>query len=93
MEPAGGLPRRPPHSARRGTHDARTGPAAHQTLESEGAKGLERSSKGKRPVSSWCAMTPAAHTSLAGSTSERSVSGAMNLRHSGVEAAVAWAGM
>lgn len=57
-----------------------------QTLEREGEKGLDLSSNGKRPVSSWCAMTPAAHTSEAGNTSDRNVSGAMNLGKCSVEA-------
>ena len=51
----------------------------HQILLMAGLEGLLLSSKGKRPVSSWCAMTPADHTSEAGSTADRSTSGAMNL--------------
>jgi hypothetical protein len=46
----------------------------------EGAKGLRWSSKGSLPVSSWCAITPADHTSLAGNTCELSTSGAMYLQ-------------
>ena len=51
----------------------------HQILLMAGLPGLARSSKGKRPVSSWCAITPADHTSDAGTTAELSTSGAMNL--------------
>lgn len=44
----------------------------------EGFTGFRLSSKGKRPVSSWTAITPAAQTSDAGVNWELSVSGAMN---------------
>ena len=54
--------------------------AAHQILLMAGLEGLLLSLKGKRPVSSWCAMTPADHTSEAGSTADLSTSGAMNLQ-------------
>ena len=53
--------------------------AVHQIFEMEGLKGFRRSSKGKRPVSSWNAITPALQRSLAGDTSLLSTSGAMYL--------------
>ena len=53
--------------------------SARQILLMAGWALLARSSKGKRPVSSWCAMTPADHTSEAGTTAELSTSGAMYL--------------
>mmetsp|Transcript_3783 Transcript_3783/g.15287 ORF Transcript_3783/g.15287 Transcript_3783/m.15287 type:complete len:245 (-) Transcript_3783:966-1700(-) len=43
-----------------------------------GCSGLWWSLNGKRPDSSWNSITPAAHTSAAGPTSERNSSGAMN---------------
>lgn len=58
---------------------------AHQILLMEGLPGLRLSSKGKRPVSSWCAMTPADQMSEAGSTADLSTSGAMYL-HQGSQA-------
>ena len=45
------------------------------TRLSAGASGWAQSSKGKRPDSSWYAITPAANTSLAGSTAEDSTLG------------------
>lgn len=53
----------------------------YQILLMAGFPGLVLSSKGKRPVSSWCAMTPADQMSEAGTTAELSTSGAMNLQH------------
>lgn len=54
------------------------------TAERAGLRGLRLSSKGKRPVSSWWAVTPAAHTSMAGVMREESCSGAMNLDKAGI---------
>ncbi len=53
----------------------------YQILLMAGFPGLVLSSKGKRPVSSWCAITPADQMSEAGTTAELSTSGAMNLHH------------
>ena len=56
------------------------GPAdPHQMMDSAGLSGCARSSKGSAPASSWYAITPAAQTSLAGTTSQLSTSGAMYL--------------
>ena len=52
---------------------------AHHILVTDGRRGFFLSSNGKRPVSSWKAMTPALHTSEAGPTWELSTSGAMYL--------------
>ena len=53
------------------------GGGAHQMTVMEGELGLRRSSKGRRPLRSWKAMTPADQMSLAGVTLEESTSGAM----------------
>lgn len=53
--------------------------ASHQMAPTAGAAGLRLSSNGRCPVSSWKAMTPADHTSDAGSTWEDSDSGAIYL--------------
>ena len=51
---------------------------AFQIADSAGASGLDASSKGSLPQSSWYAMTPADHTSASGPTREDRTSGAMN---------------